>query len=45
MFFNAETYDFDTIPTWGDIPESRRNHSSCVIGRTLLVFGGVDKTG
>lgn len=45
MYFNSLTNDLDTIPTWGDIPQNRRNHASVLIGKTLIIYGGADKTG
>ena len=45
IYFNALTYDFTTLNTWGDIPENRRSHTSVIIGKTLFIHGGVDKFG
>ena len=37
---DLKTYKWTIIKTTGDAPESRDDHSACIEGDTMVVFGG-----
>lgn len=40
--YNIEERDFTLLRPYGDLIESRRNHSSGIVSKFLFIFGGVN---
>lgn len=40
--FDLENREWSVSRTFGDNIESRRNHASCVVGKYLFIYGGIN---
>ncbi|KAL4486350.1 hypothetical protein ABPG72_007136 [Tetrahymena utriculariae] len=43
--FNINTRQWTLVRQFGDFLESRRNHAACLVGKFLIIIGGVDSNG
>ncbi|EAR84527.1 kelch motif protein (macronuclear) [Tetrahymena thermophila SB210] len=43
--FNLNTRQWTLVRQFGDFLESRRNHTACLVGKFLIIIGGVDSNG
>jgi hypothetical protein len=43
--FNTETLEWKTLKTSGDGIEGRRGHACVVVGKNMLIFGGINSKG
>lgn len=42
---NLKTYDWNHVPTFGDIPSIREGHSAVLFRNSMIVIGGIDRYG